>query len=133
MPQAPATSLPALDGYFAVTCLQAYRMRQNCRFQENVACKMPTIATSLDSCLMIVDFFYFFFQLTINALFKINNGALMKFFDFSMPSSCQFSHSPNNTILRIFFPLIVQKSPFPYLINYISKKAESTLPYINQH
>ena len=34
----------------------------------------------------------------------------MKFFDFSMPRSCQFSHSVNNTILRVLsFTLIVQQ------------------------
>ena len=32
------------------------------RLQENIAYKMPTMATSLGSCLMIVDFFYFLFS-----------------------------------------------------------------------
>ena len=53
-----ATSLPALGGYFAVAWLQAYSVQQNCLFQENVYRKKTTIATSLDSWLFIIAFFY---------------------------------------------------------------------------
>ena len=48
---------------------------KNCRFQENVNCKKPTTATSLDSCLFIIAFFYLFLQLTINALVKTNKNS----------------------------------------------------------
>ena len=50
----------------------------------------------------------------------------MKFFDFSMPSSCQFSHSPNNTILRIFSLLLFKKVHFP-ILSIISARKQSPL------
>lgn len=51
----------------------------------------------------------------------------MKFFDFSMRSSCQFSHSPNNTILRTFsFLSFLKKVHFP-ILSIISARKQSPL------
>ena len=52
----------------------------------------------------------------------------MKFFDFSMRSSCQFSHSPNNTILRTFsfLSFCSKKVHFP-ILSIISARKQSLL------
>ena len=111
MQQAPATSLPPLDGYFGVAYLQAYLKRQNCRFQENVACKMPTIATSLDSCSFVVDFFNFSSYNHQCSFYKTSDAALIKFLSRLFCSTLMsiFSFAKYHDCTYSFFSLTVQK------------------------